>query len=106
MGFPKSGRPRNLAEVPSGTTEPRCPASALVGQIGVRANGGFLVHRAYKALLPDERAAPFLKPVAALHVLAEAVRRQAGASGHLGPSGEDRGALDEKIEGVAITAPI
>src|SRR5688572_19626612 len=40
---------------------------------------GFLRHaravaRAYKALLPDERAAPFLRPVAVLHVVAEAIR--------------------------------
>lgn len=28
--------------------------------------------RAYKALLPDERAAPYLKPVATLHVVGEA----------------------------------
>jgi type I restriction enzyme R subunit len=45
--------------------------------------------RAYKALLPDERAAPYLKPVAALHVVAEAVR------GKLGPV--DISAISEKI---------
>jgi type I restriction enzyme R subunit len=34
--------------------------------------------RAYKALLPHERAAPYLKPVAALHVLSEAIRGKLG----------------------------
>ncbi|UWU95941.1 hypothetical protein [Bradyrhizobium sp. CB1015] len=34
--------------------------------------------RAYKALLPDERAAPYLKPVATLHVVAEAMEREGG----------------------------
>ncbi|MFN7210512.1 MAG: hypothetical protein ACK4P1_09000, partial [Aggregatilineales bacterium] len=36
------------------------------------------VTKAYKAVLPDERAAPFLKPVAVLHTLAEAVRAKLG----------------------------
>lgn len=62
--------------------------------------------RAYKALLPDERAAPFLKPVAALHVLAEAVRAKLGPVDISALSAKIEALLDEKIEGVAITAPI
>jgi type I restriction enzyme, R subunit len=34
--------------------------------------------RAYKALLPDERASPYLKPVATLHVVAEATQPSRG----------------------------
>lgn len=62
--------------------------------------------RAYKALLPDERASPFLKPVAALHVLAEAVRAKLGPVDISALSAKIESLLDEKIEGVAITAPI
>lgn len=62
--------------------------------------------RAYKALLPDERATPFLKPVAALHVLAEAVRAKLGPVDISALSTKIEALLDEKIEGVAITAPI
>src|SRR5215207_4572141 len=192
MGFPKSGRPRNLAEVPSGTTEPRiaelCRREGIASstvyygwskefleagkrrlasdtaraatseevkvlrregaalkevvadltRVGASPGGGAGVlygcwsghrrdpcrrqareagldqqgsggarlpgrpstgvlpprwsrHKGYKALLPDGRAAPFLKPVAALHVLAEAVRAKLGPGGHLGPVREDRG---------------
>jgi len=46
--------------------------------------------RAYKALLPDERAGPYLKPVAMLHVVAEAIR------GRLGPT--DISAVSAKVE--------
>jgi type I restriction enzyme R subunit len=62
--------------------------------------------RAYKALLPDERASPYLKPVAALHVLAEAVRGKLGPIDISAVSAKIEALLDEKIEGVAITAPI
>jgi type I restriction enzyme R subunit len=62
--------------------------------------------RAYKALLPDERAAPYLKPVATLHVLAEAVRGKLGPVDISAISAKIETLLDEKIEGVAITAPI
>jgi type I restriction enzyme R subunit len=62
--------------------------------------------RAYKALLPDERAAPFLKPIATLHVLAEAVRGKLGPVDISAISAKVEALLDQKIEGVAITAPI
>ena len=62
--------------------------------------------RAYKALLPDERAAPYLKPVATLHVLAEATRGKLGPVDIFAVSAKIEALLDEKIEGVAITAPI
>jgi type I restriction enzyme R subunit len=62
--------------------------------------------RAYKALLPDERAAPYLKPVATLHVLAEATRGKLGPVDISALSAKIEALLDEKIEGVAITAPI
>jgi len=62
--------------------------------------------RAYKALLPDERAAPYLKRVATLHVIAEAVRGKLGPVDISGISAKIEALLDDKIEGVAITAPI
>ncbi len=62
--------------------------------------------RAYKALLPDERATPYLKPVATLHVLAEALRGKLGPVEISAVSAKIEALLDEKIEGVAITAPI
>ena len=62
--------------------------------------------RAYKALLPDERAAPYLKPVATLHVLSEATRGKLGPVDISAVSAKIEALLDEKIEGVAITAPI
>lgn len=72
---------------------------------------GFFRHanatvRAYKALLPDERAAPYLKPVATVHVLAEAIRGKLGPVDISVVAGKIEALLDEKIEGVAITAPI
>lgn len=62
--------------------------------------------RAYKALLPDERAAPYLKPVATLHVVAEAIRGKLGPVDISAVAAKIEALLDEKIEGVAITAPI
>jgi type I restriction enzyme, R subunit len=62
--------------------------------------------RAYKALLPDERAAPYLRPVATLHVLSEALRGKLGPVDISAVSAMIEALLDEKIEGVAITAPI
>jgi type I restriction enzyme R subunit len=62
--------------------------------------------RAYKALLPDERAAPYLKPVATLHVVAEAIRGKLGPVDISTVAAKIEALLDEKIEGVAITAPI
>jgi type I restriction enzyme R subunit len=62
--------------------------------------------RAYKALLPDERSAPYLKPVATLHVLDEAVRGKLGPVDISAVSAKIEALLDKNIEGVAITAPI
>ena len=62
--------------------------------------------RAYKALLPDDRAAPYLRPVATLHVLSEALRGKLGPVDISAVSAKIEALLDEKIEGVAITAPI
>lgn len=62
--------------------------------------------RAYKALLPDERAAPYLKPVATLHVVGEAIRGKLGPVDISAISAKIEALLDQRIEGVAITAPI
>lgn len=62
--------------------------------------------RAYKALLPDERAAPYLKPVAAVHIVAEAIRGKLGPVDISAIVGRIEALLDEQVEGVAITAPI
>jgi type I restriction enzyme R subunit len=62
--------------------------------------------RAYKALLPDERAAPFLRPVAAVHIVAEAIRGKLGPADISAIIGRIDALLDERVEGVAITAPI
>jgi type I restriction enzyme, R subunit len=62
--------------------------------------------RAYRALLPDDRAAPYLKAVATIHVLAEAIRGKLGPADISALSAKIEALLDEKIEGVAITAPI
>jgi type I restriction enzyme R subunit len=64
------------------------------------------VIRAYKALLPDDRATPYLKPVAALHVLAEAIRGKLGPIDIASLSAKIEALLDERVESVAITAPI
>lgn len=64
------------------------------------------VTKAYKALLPDERAAPYLRRVAVLHVLADAVRAKLGPVDISAISGRIAELLDEKIEGVAIIQPI
>lgn len=62
--------------------------------------------RAYKALLPDERAAPFLKPVATIHVIAEAIRGRLGPVDISAIAARIEALLDARVEGVAITAPI
>jgi type I restriction enzyme R subunit len=72
---------------------------------------GFLRHagavaRAYKALLPDDRAAPFLKPVASFLVVADTIRNHAGEADISAISAQIEALLDANIEGVAITAPI
>lgn len=62
--------------------------------------------RAYKALLPDARAAPYLRPVAVLHVLAEAIRARLGPADVSAISARIEALLDRHIDSVAITAPI
>jgi len=65
-----------------------------------------VVTKAYKALLPDERAAPYLKPVAVFHTLADAVRAKLPPVDISAISERIAELLDEKIEGVAILTPI
>jgi type I restriction enzyme R subunit len=62
--------------------------------------------RAYKALLPDERAAPYLKPTAVLHVIAEAIRGKLGPVDISAISAKIEALLDARVEGVEITAPV
>jgi type I restriction enzyme R subunit len=64
------------------------------------------VTRAYKAILPDERAAPCLKPVAVFHVLSDAVRAKLGPVDISAVSDLIAEIIDEKLEGVAILTPI
>ena len=64
------------------------------------------VTRAYKAVLPDERAAPYLKPVAVLHTLSGAVKAKLGPVDISAIAARIAELLDEKIEGVAILTPI
>jgi type I restriction enzyme R subunit len=61
---------------------------------------------AYKALLPDERAEPYLKPASILHVLAEAIRAKLGPVDISAISARIEALLDKHVEGVEITAPI
>ncbi|MFD1959194.1 type I restriction enzyme endonuclease domain-containing protein [Novosphingobium panipatense] len=70
----------------------------------LRLAGG--VTKAYKALLPDERAAPFLKPVAVIHTLADAVRAKLGPVDISAISGKIAQIIEEKLEGVAILTPL
>lgn len=64
------------------------------------------VTKAYKALLPDERAAPYLKPVAVFHMLADAVKAKLGPVDISAIQARIAELLDEKLEGVAILTPI
>lgn len=64
------------------------------------------VTKAYKALLPDERAAPYLKPVAVFHTLADAVKAKLGPVDISAISARIAEIIDEKLEGVAILTPI
>jgi len=64
------------------------------------------VTKAYKALLPDERAAPYLKRVAVLHMLADAVKAKLGPVDISAIQAKIAELLDEKLEGVAILTPI
>ena len=64
------------------------------------------VTKAYKALLPDERAAPYLRPVAVFHTLSDAVKAKLGPVDISAISDRIAELLDEKLEGVAILTPI
>ena len=64
------------------------------------------VTKAYKALLPDERAAPYLKPVAVFHTLSDAVRAKLGPVDISAISDRIAQIIDDKLEGVAILTPI
>jgi len=62
--------------------------------------------RAYKAILPDDSAQPFLRRVGAIAVVADAIRKRLGYAG-VSKISEQMGALsDANIEGIDITAPI
>jgi type I restriction enzyme R subunit len=95
-GFGRLGLIGDAVEALVAPDERRREFLRLVGAVG----------RAYKALLPDERAAPFLKPVAVFHVLAEAVRAKLGPVDIAAIAAKISALLDEKIEGVAILTPI
>jgi len=62
--------------------------------------------RGYRAVLPDDRAAPFLRRVAALAVVAQAIRNQLGPADILALAAQVEALLDENILGVEITAPV
>lgn len=64
------------------------------------------VTKAYKALLPDERAAPYLKPVAVFHMLADAVKAKLGPADISAVQARIAELLDDKLGGVAILTPI
>jgi type I restriction enzyme R subunit len=64
------------------------------------------VARAYKAILPDEAAAPYLRRVAAFQVLAEAVRGKMGQDDLSHIYARIEALLDKRVESIAITAPI
>lgn len=64
------------------------------------------VTKAYQALLPDERAAPFLRRVAVIHTLADSVRAKLGPVDIAAVSERIAALLDDKLEGVAILTPI
>lgn len=64
------------------------------------------VTKAYKALLPDERAAPYLKSVSVFHMLAEAVKAKLGPADISAIQAKIAELLDDKLEGVAILTPI
>ena len=62
--------------------------------------------RAYKAVLPDARAEPFLRRVAALAVVADAIRNKLGPPDIAAIADAIEKLLDENIQGVEITAPL
>ena len=62
--------------------------------------------RGYRAVLPDERAEPFLRRVAALVVVAQAVRNQLGPPDISKLAAQVEALLDANILGVDIAAPV
>lgn len=62
--------------------------------------------RAYGAVLPDERAAPFLRRVAAVAVVAAAIRNRMGPPDISALAARIEALLDENVLGVEITAPV
>lgn len=64
------------------------------------------VTKAYKAILPDERAAPFLKPVAVFHALSDMVRAKLGPVDISAIANRIAEIIDGRLEGVAILTPI
>lgn len=63
-------------------------------------------YKAYKALLPDERAAPYLKQVALYHMLADAIRAKLGPVDISAIQAKIAELLDQNLEGVSILTPI
>jgi len=64
------------------------------------------VTRAYKAILPDERAVPYFRAVAVFHTLSECVKAKLGPVDISAISARIAEIIDEKLEGVAILTPI
>lgn len=62
--------------------------------------------RAYKAVLPDNRAAPFFPRVAALAIVSDAVRGMAGPADLSALAARIEALLQGAILGVSITAPL
>ncbi len=62
--------------------------------------------RFYRAILPDERAEPFLRRVAALAVVAQAIRNQLGPPDISALAARVEALLDQNILGVEITAAV
>ncbi len=60
----------------------------------------------YKAILPDDAAAQYIKDVAALQVVAERIRSMIGKPDISAIMGQVEQLLDESISGVSIKAPI
>lgn len=82
---------------------------ALIAPDDVRR--GFLrladaAQRGYQAILPDPRAEPFLRRVAALVVVAKAIRNQLGPADISALTAQVEALLDANILGVEITAPV
>jgi type I restriction enzyme, R subunit len=62
--------------------------------------------RLYKAIMPDDAAAEFIRDVAALQVVAERIRALLGKPDLSAITGQIEQLLDSSISGVTITAPI